>query len=242
MSRRIVMITPNEEERRSKPAAPLIAKLEYLPLAATVVVNLLAAAPLLLGGAWLLFLGGSWFYIAAGAAFLAVGVTLHRRRSVSLALYAALLVVTAGWSLFETGLDLWPLVSRLDFFLLLGIWMLMPWIRRPLQPKLGSPTVALASACALVAARVDYTRERGQTRGCLDFRDRRFARALGPDGDDVRSHAHKSEGHRLSLLSTSATICAGCGHWEAQMVVRSPRCGQPDVPAFDVSRRGVLRR
>jgi quinoprotein glucose dehydrogenase len=145
------MITPNEEERRNQSAAPLIAKLEYFLLAATVVVNLLAGALLLLGGGWLLFLGGSWFYIAAGAAFLAVGVTLHRRRSVSLTLYAALLVVTAAWSLIEAGLDLWPLVSRLDFLLLLGIWMLMPWIRRPLQPKPGSPTVALASACALVA-------------------------------------------------------------------------------------------
>ena len=145
------MITPNEEERRNESDAPLISKLEYFLLAATVVVTLLAAALLLLGGGWLLFLGGSWFYIAAGAAFLAVGVTLHRKRSVSLALYAALLVVTAAWSLIEAGLDLWPLMSRLDFLLLLGIWMLMPWIRRPLQPKLGSPTVALASACGLVA-------------------------------------------------------------------------------------------
>ena len=124
-----------------------MAKIEPFFLAATVVVNLLAAVLLLLGGGWLALLGGSWFYLAAGAVLLAVGVTLHRKRGVALTLYAVLLVVTAVWSVFEAGLDLWPLVSRLDFFLLLGIWMLMPWIRRPLQPRPGSPAVMLASLC-----------------------------------------------------------------------------------------------
>lgn len=138
-------------ERRSQPTASLIETIELFLFEATAVVSLLAAVLLLLGGGWLLLLGGSSFYLAAGAVFLAVGVTLHRKRSIALTLYAALLVVTAAWSVFEAGLDLWPLVSRLDFFLLLGIWMLMPWIRRPLQPRPGSPAVMLASACGLAA-------------------------------------------------------------------------------------------
>ncbi len=89
---------------------------------------------LLLGGGYLASLGGSWYYIFAGLAMLAIAILLKKRPTLALWLYAALLVVTIVWSLWEVSTDFWALAPRLDILTLLGIWLWLPKITRHVTP------------------------------------------------------------------------------------------------------------
>lgn len=89
-----------------------------------------AGAALGWGGAVLVGLGGSPYYLLAGAVLLAVAGALAWRRRWALPLYAALLVVTLIWALWEAGLDGWALVPRLVAPAVLGAILLLPPLRR----------------------------------------------------------------------------------------------------------------
>ena len=125
------------------------------------VLTALAGAVLAGAGAWLVALGGSWYYLPAGLVLLAVGVLLVRRRPAALGLMAALVAATLAWSLWEVGLDWWPLAARGDVLFVLGALMLTPWARRGLAGHGAAPSVpsarrgggaALGVALALFAA------------------------------------------------------------------------------------------
>lgn len=85
------------------------------------------------GGLELALLGDSDYYIVSGLALLAAGLLLWRGRRLGLWLYLALLAYTTGWSLWEVGLDPWALASRIAFFLVLGLYLLLPYPRRALS-------------------------------------------------------------------------------------------------------------
>jgi quinoprotein glucose dehydrogenase len=88
--------------------------------------------PLALGGMRLVSLGGSSHYLLAGLVTLVVGVLLFLRRPAALWLHAALLLATLAWALWESGLDLWPLMPRTALWFVLALWLLLPWVRRSL--------------------------------------------------------------------------------------------------------------
>ncbi|RYZ10637.1 MAG: membrane-bound PQQ-dependent dehydrogenase, glucose/quinate/shikimate family, partial [Comamonadaceae bacterium] len=88
-------------------------------------------------GLWLVTLGGSFYYLIAGVVLVGCGVLLVRRRVQALWLYAALLAGSVAWALWEVGLDWWPLAARLDVLAVIGVWLLMPWVRRALAS--GAP-------------------------------------------------------------------------------------------------------
>ena len=90
------------------------------------------------GGLWLVTLGGSVFYLFAGLMFLVTAGLLLMRKAVALWVYAVLVVVALAWAVGEVGFDWWQLGPRGGVIILLGIWLLTPWIRRPLG--LRSPT------------------------------------------------------------------------------------------------------
>ena len=85
------------------------------------------------GGIWLARLGGSWYYLAAGLALLLVAVLLKMGHWLALWVYAAFVLATAAWSLWEVGLDWWGLAARGDVFFLVGLWLCGPWIVRHLR-------------------------------------------------------------------------------------------------------------
>ncbi|NPD68794.1 glucose/quinate/shikimate family membrane-bound PQQ-dependent dehydrogenase [Lichenicola cladoniae] len=97
----------------------------------------LAGLALAGGGLWLASLGGSLFYLIAGLGILLTGVLLVARRSEALWVYAAVLIGTMAWSIWEIGFDWWPLAARGDVIFPLGLWLLTPWIRRGLDPEYG---------------------------------------------------------------------------------------------------------
>ena len=131
-----------------------------MPAVVTGWILLLLGAVLASGGLWLAVLGGSWAYIGIGIGLLASGALLIRRRRAALVIYAALLIATLVWALWEVGLDRWALVPRGGFLAVVGLWLLTPWISRPLASARDAPAEsswrgprgALAGAMALVIA------------------------------------------------------------------------------------------
>ncbi|WP_156419440.1 glucose/quinate/shikimate family membrane-bound PQQ-dependent dehydrogenase [Aureimonas sp. AU12] len=87
---------------------------------------------LLVGGLWLAAVGGSRYYIVASVLFLVTAILLYRRKPEALAVYAALVVGTLIWALYEVGFDWWPLAARGDVVFVLGGLLLLPWVTRPL--------------------------------------------------------------------------------------------------------------
>ncbi|MFN3522543.1 MAG: membrane-bound PQQ-dependent dehydrogenase, glucose/quinate/shikimate family [Phenylobacterium sp.] len=106
--------------------------------AAAIVIGLFGLA-LLAGGGYLIALGGSWYYLIAGAALAATAGLLLAGSAHALWLYAALVLGTLVWALFEIGLDWWRLVPRGDVIFLIGLFLLTPWITRRLARGRGAP-------------------------------------------------------------------------------------------------------
>lgn len=132
------------------------------PPVVTGLLVLLIGIVLLGGGGWLLVLGGSAYYAVVGAGLLLTGLLLMRGHAAALAVYALLVAGTLAWSLWEVGVDWWPLAARGDVLFVLGLWLLMPWVlrglareddwRRRARPRVPATLLGLAlAAFALVA-------------------------------------------------------------------------------------------
>lgn len=97
-------------------------------LVITAVLIAIFGITLTIGGGMLIAWGGSWYYIVTGLALVAVSVLLFKRQSAALALYALLVFATLVWSLWEAGLDWWPLAARGGVLFLTGVFLLTPWV------------------------------------------------------------------------------------------------------------------
>ncbi|OTG79015.1 membrane-bound PQQ-dependent dehydrogenase, glucose/quinate/shikimate family [Acinetobacter sp. ANC 5054] len=115
----------------------------------TVVVMAVFAVVLLIGGIWLAVLGGSWYYIIAGLLMLASAIYLRKIQNSSLYIYAALMLGTVIWGLWEAGSDFWALAPRFDILGLLGLWLLIPAVTRGME---NGKTAKIALSGTLVIA------------------------------------------------------------------------------------------
>lgn len=102
------------------------------------------------GGGWLLSLGGSPYYLVTGIAFIVTAILLLRRSSAALWLYALVILGSLGWGIWEVGFDWWQLGPRGGVIVLIGLWLMLPAIRRPLG--FASPTGTSYAASALPLA------------------------------------------------------------------------------------------
>jgi quinoprotein glucose dehydrogenase len=100
----------------------------------TLTAIVFALIGLVLGGAggWLVALGGSPYYLLTGIAFLVTALLLHRRNAAALWLYGAIILLSLAWAVYEVGFDWWQLGPRGGIIVLLGLWLMLPAIRRPL--------------------------------------------------------------------------------------------------------------
>lgn len=106
----------------------------------------LAGAALLVLGGWLMLAGGSWYYALLGAALLVAAVLMASGRHIGVALFGIAVAATLAWSLWEVGLDGWPLVPRLAWLAVLGLVLLAFWrVARRRMPGLGGPTLAVSA-------------------------------------------------------------------------------------------------
>ncbi len=110
----------------------------------------LAGAGLLAGGIKLLTLGGSAYYAVSGAALLAVAVLLWLGKKAAAWLYAAFLLLTWAWAIWEVGFNGWALVPRVAFFTGLGLVFLLPWTARGIGCRDGGHTAGKALIAILV--------------------------------------------------------------------------------------------
>ncbi len=64
--------------------------------------------------------------------FVITAILLFKRNKAALHFYALFVLATLGWAVWEVGLDWWQLGPRGGLIIVIGIWLLMPWIRKPL--------------------------------------------------------------------------------------------------------------
>ena len=100
-------------------------------------ILLLAGVALAAGGLRLITLGGSFYYAISGSVLIASGVLLWRGSRWGAHLYGVLTFGTVLWALAEAGFDGWALAPRVLPFLVLGLLLLRPGVRRALfgQPR-----------------------------------------------------------------------------------------------------------
>ncbi|GEO40290.1 glucose dehydrogenase [Skermanella aerolata] len=117
----------------------------------TGLLNLLMGLALAVGGVWLIALGGSWYYAIAAAAFLLTGFLLIKGRPAALLVYALLGIGTLAWSVWEVGLDWWPLAARGAVIFVVGLWLLTPWVTRALDAGQGRVSALRGAGLPLTA-------------------------------------------------------------------------------------------
>jgi quinoprotein glucose dehydrogenase len=114
---------------------------------------MVAGITLSVGGARLLTLGGSAYYLPAGlAAASAGGLVLLRRWSLAAKIYLALVLISALWGLWESGLNGWALAPRVLSPAVLGLpFFVLALARGERRERLACLGLA-AGAVALAAA------------------------------------------------------------------------------------------
>jgi quinoprotein glucose dehydrogenase len=138
-------------------------------LVATAIILALMGLVLAAGGIWLVLIHGSFYYLIAGLALLAVAWLLFRRRAEALWLYAALLLATLIWAIWEVGLDFWSLAPRGDVLVPIGIWLLLPFISSHLagRRRAAASGLGLVLIVAAVVLGVSLSSDRKAIAGAL---------------------------------------------------------------------------
>lgn len=111
------------------------------------------------GGVRLLLLQGSAYYAIAGIGLAACGALIGAGKRTALGLFIVLFAATLVWSVVEARLDGWQLLPRLDLWLVLGSWLLLPTVNRTLhgaRPPTGLGNLALWSLLVVSAALCVY--------------------------------------------------------------------------------------
>jgi quinoprotein glucose dehydrogenase len=85
---------------------------------------------LVVGGAQLIMAGGSPYYVIAGIAVVLTAYLSWRGDARGRWVYAAMLVGTLAWALWESGPNVWGLQARLLAPTVLGLWVFFPVLRK----------------------------------------------------------------------------------------------------------------
>lgn len=111
------------------------------------------------GGGYLVSLGGSGYFLLMGLAMLVSGLLIARRNPRGAWLYGVALVLTAIWAVWDTGLEYWPLVSRVLTFAVIGlvVALVYPTLVRASGATAGRGAYGLAGVLGLgVVATLAY--------------------------------------------------------------------------------------
>jgi len=171
-------------------------RLPYRPIGGA--ITALLGLMLLGGGAWLVQLGGSWFYVAAGVVLVIEGVLLALGQRFVLTVHALLLAATMVWAIWEAGLDWWPIAARADVFVLMAVWLLLPWPRSSGQPLGRGPLAAVLVVSVGIAA-ASWAFDRHDVAGDLPPRDLPATASSVPDGE-WHAYGRTAFGQRHSPL------------------------------------------
>ena len=174
-------------------------------LRATSIVMAILAIALLYMGAQLVAAGGSPAYSIIALVVLATSVLLFRKRKSALTLYALLMWGILLWIISEVGFDKWQWIPRGDVFALLGLWLALPWVVRPLyqadptanprrfHPFLGG-TVAVMMVIVLAVMFYDPIPVKGKIENPV------ATRSADAAGNDWVAYGGTTNGQRFSSL------------------------------------------
>jgi quinoprotein glucose dehydrogenase len=98
----------------------------------SIVIAIVGLAMLYMGGQ-LLMIGGSPFYAIMAIGLLITAVALFKNKKIALTIYAVLMWIVLAWMIFEVGFDKWQWIPRGDLIGLIGVWLALPWVVRPLS-------------------------------------------------------------------------------------------------------------
>ncbi|MGQ2952051.1 MAG: glucose/quinate/shikimate family membrane-bound PQQ-dependent dehydrogenase [Agrobacterium sp.] len=177
----------------------------------TAVVLTLIGLALFGFGSQLVMLGGSFYYVLSGLAFLLTAILLFKRNRAALHVYAVFIVATLAWAVWEVGFDWWQLGPRGGLIILIGLWLLVPWVRKPLG--FASPTglnygpnawpLALSVLASIVVAGYSMAQDPHGKPGSLPQETASATPAYGgnvPDGD-WHQYGRTPYGQRYSPLT-----------------------------------------
>nr|WP_314141866.1 glucose/quinate/shikimate family membrane-bound PQQ-dependent dehydrogenase [Buttiauxella noackiae] len=169
----------------------------------TVLFAVLTGLYLFIGGIWLVAIGGSWYYPIAGVVMLITAWLLWQRKALALWLYAALLLCTVAWGVWEVGFDFWALTPRLDVLFFFGVWLLLPFVYRHLiLPSAGAaPALGAVLAITVVALAWAVFNDPQEINGTLsaDAQTPAAVSSTIPDAD-WPAYGRNQEGQRYSPL------------------------------------------
>jgi len=157
---------------------------------------------LLIGGVWLVAIGGSWYYPIAGVVMLGVALMLWRSKQSALWLYAALLLATMIWGVWEVGFDFWALTPRSDILVFFGIWLILPFVWRRLFVRSGGAVTALVVALLISGGILTWAgfNDPQEVKGTLNA-DATPAAPISEVADaDWPAYGRNQEGQRYSPL------------------------------------------
>ncbi|MCD5981714.1 membrane-bound PQQ-dependent dehydrogenase, glucose/quinate/shikimate family [Pseudomonas sp. CDFA 610] len=174
-------------------------------LRATGIVMAILSIALLYMGAQLVAVGGSAAYSVIALGVLATAVLVFLKKKSALTLYALLMWGILLWIIYEVGFDKWQWIPRGDLFALIGFWLAMPWVVRPLlrnrtvdstrgfHPFLGS-TVAVMALIVIALMFYDPYAVKGQTGSSAASRTTEVA------GNEWVAYGGTQSGQRFSSL------------------------------------------
>ncbi|WP_456310970.1 membrane-bound PQQ-dependent dehydrogenase, glucose/quinate/shikimate family [Serratia proteamaculans] len=103
----------------------------------TSIVIAIVGIAMLYMGTQLLLIGGTPFYALMGLGLLVTAITLFMNKKIALSLYALLMWMVLAWMIYEVGFDKWQWIPRGDIIGVIGLWLALPWVVRPLYKKEG---------------------------------------------------------------------------------------------------------
>ncbi|KOC88181.1 membrane-bound PQQ-dependent dehydrogenase, glucose/quinate/shikimate family [Winslowiella iniecta] len=171
----------------------------------SIVIAIIGIAMLYMGGQ-LLLIGGTPFYVVMAIGLLATAITLFRNKKIALSIYAVLMWIVLLWTLYEVGFDKWQWIPRGDIIGLIGLWLAMPWVVRPLyraakvspprkfHPFLGT-TVAVVIALVIGLMFYDPYPQAG------DITTKRNTTETDVAGNDWTAYGGTTNGLRFSTLN-----------------------------------------
>ncbi|MGN2412965.1 membrane-bound PQQ-dependent dehydrogenase, glucose/quinate/shikimate family [Pseudomonas syringae] len=190
-------------------------------LKVTSIAMAILSVALLYMGAQLVAVGGSPAYSIIALGVLATAVLLFLKKKSALTLYALILWGILIWIVYEVGFDKWQWIPRGDVFALVGLWLALPWVVRPLYraqsgdyrrrfpPFLGG-TLGVMLVIVVAMMFYDPYPQRGQitTAGA--------SRSAETAGDDWVAYGGTSAGQRFSRLDqiTPKTVGKLSVAWE----------------------------
>ena len=178
--------------------------MSVLNRALALLLALLAAGLIWLGGQ-LLFAGGSPYYFLAALFLAGAAWLLWRQSAKALKVFALLWAGTLVWSLWESGLNFWALAGRLGLLSAIGLWLLTPWVRRSLgatpSTKLTSAMLGLAIAASVGGASWIFWNDR--ITGGADLSDVSAAPS-DPASGDWSNYGNSPGGDRFTPLDQIA--------------------------------------